>query len=76
MSKAARRRNFLRWKKFRRQCGEATGESVPLTLGMCLAWTRAVYKVKDGEFYSMPPWHCDRSLPLGSWEPRRWGTVE
>lgn len=72
MSRAARYRKFLRWKKFRQQCAKVTGESVPFTLGMSQAWIRATYRIKGGKFYAMPPWHSDRSLPLGSWESRKW----
>jgi hypothetical protein len=76
MSKAAKQRRFLRWKKYRRQCTKSTRQHVPFTFGMSAAWIRAVYRVKEGKFYAMPPWHNDRRVPYGKWEWRGMDTAE
>lgn len=74
MSKAARRRRFLRWAKYRRQCTAVTKEHVPMTMAASTAWVRAVYSIHDGKFYAMPPWHCP-DAPIGDWERRMWDRV-
>lgn len=73
MGRAAKRRRFLRWRKFRWQCETVTGQSVPFTIGMAEAWIRARYRVREGKFYTMPPWRRT-GAPIGDWEKRRWAT--
>lgn len=73
MSKAAKQRRFLRWKKFRRQCEILTGQSMPFTYGMAEAWIKAKYRVHEGKFYAMPPWH-HTGASIGSWEAKKWAT--
>lgn len=41
---------------------------MPFTFGMSTAWVKAFYRVDEGKFYAMPPWHNDRTVPYGSWE--------
>lgn len=72
MSKAARRRRFLLWKKYWRQCVEVTGQQVPFTYAMGNAWVKAVYRIREGKFWAMPLWHNNKAAPYGGWEYRKW----
>lgn len=72
MSKAAKRRRFLRWRKYRRQCELVTGQSVPFTQSMGDAWIGARYRVRQGRLVRMPEWH-HVNVPIGTWEKRRYG---
>ena len=70
MSKAARKRRFLRWRKYRRQCALSTRQNVPFTKGMGNAWIKAMYRVMGGQLCAMPHWYTP-DMPIGSWD-RNW----
>ena len=70
MSKAANKRRFLKWRKYRQQCALSTRQNVPFTIGMSNAWIRAKYRVVEGRFYTMPHWYMP-DMPIGSWD-RNW----
>lgn len=75
MSKAAKQRRFLKWRKYRQQCTELTGQSVPLTRGMATAWVRGFHRVSGG-FFAVPPWNIPYDIPIGSWQNRKWRSDE
>lgn len=59
MSRAAKRRRWLRWRAYRYRCSLLTGRT-DLTNGAGRAWFRAIYPIHGGRFFALPPWRRPR----------------
>lgn len=59
----------MRWRKYRRQCEQITGQSIPFTEAMSDAWVAAKRRGRFG--FRMPNWYSAK-MPIGDWERRRW----
>lgn len=56
MSRAAKRRRWLRWRAYRYRCQKLTGQRPLLTRAGGDAWFGAIYRTRGGRFFTLPPW--------------------